>query len=99
MADASKSGAVALRLAVAGEIVSSIPTLTVSGQHFAMKKFVALFDDDVRQHVVAVFGHDWAAASEWVEQLSRETRRIVPDAEVFRRTAEGLIARLSITAY
>ncbi|HEX3697927.1 MAG TPA: hypothetical protein VH374_21315 [Polyangia bacterium] len=95
---ASRSGAVALRLTVAREIVSSMPTLTLSGQQFAMQKFVALFDDDVRGHVVAVLGRDSAVASAWVEKVRHEARRTTLDAEAFRRTAEALIARLFVAA-
>jgi len=89
------NAAVQLRLNVAREIVTSIPTLTVSGQQFAIQKVVTLFDDNVRGHVATVLRHRRGNASGCIEQLMREVARSVPDIETFRRTAEFLMDALT----
>ncbi len=89
------SAAVQLRLNVAREIVSSIPTLTVSGRHFAMRRVLELFNDDVRRHMACALCHTRGVGSAWLEQLKHEAARPAPDSDAFRRTAESLIDALA----
>lgn len=83
------------RLAIAGEMLVTLETLTNAGQRHLMAKVVTLIEGHIGTAALAARDRQRVAALQLLSQLKRECERPSPDLAAFRRHAETLIALLT----
>lgn|SRR5665213_841596 len=84
------------QVAVIGDMLATLETLTTAGQHHLMGKVVAVVRDQVLRAATLVSRPDRATLARLVEDLERESDRRSPDLSVFTPRAERLIKILAV---
>ncbi|HVT08377.1 MAG TPA: hypothetical protein VHO67_13040 [Polyangia bacterium] len=81
-----------LPLPVIREMLLMLDSLTIAGQRHLMEKVVKFVEEEVPRTAVGLSRRNQAAVDAIIDQLRRESDRLVPDVCAFTRGAESLLA-------
>ena len=84
-----------LPLSVIREMLVMLDSLTIAGQRHLMEKVVHFVEEQVPRLAASVSRRNHAAVATILEELHRESERLVPDVAAFSRGAESLLALLA----
>ena len=84
-----------LPLSVIREMLVMLDSLTIAGQRHLMEKVVHFVEEQVPRLAASVSRRNHAAVATILEELRRESDRLVPDVAAFSRGAESLLALLA----
>ena len=82
---------VARKLSVIREMLGTLDTLTIAGQHHLMDKVIAFVEGQVQQVAARVSKRNRATLADVMTQLRRESDLLFPDSTRFAQRAESLI--------
>ena len=83
------------QLPVIDEMLRSLETTTVAGQHYLMGKIVAFLKHEVAERGRSLIGVQLRLCALWLEDMAQEAAKVMPDVAAFNRRADVVVRTLA----
>ena len=83
------------QLGVINEMLRSLDTDTVAGQHYVMSKIVAFLQHEVTQRGRSLIGVQLRLCAMWLDEMAHEASKVMPDVGAFNRRADVVVRTLA----